>query len=220
MSRIVSIIGGTGEQGFGIALRLAKAGEKILIGSRDKKRAQEAALKIKKMVKNADVDGMANKDAAKNGDVIILSVPLHALANILNDIKPYLKNKIVVDVTNPLAGFLTGDYTKNIQLWEGSAIEFCRNCVKDAKWVKALNNIRSVALHDLNKPVDCDVVVCSDHQDAKKVIMELVEKIEGVRAIDGGPLENSRIVEQLTALLLYLEQKNKVPYVGLKFTGI
>jgi hypothetical protein len=75
-------------------------------------------------------------------------------------------------------------------------------------------------LHDIDKPINSDVVICSDHRDAKKVVMELVQKIENLRAIDGGPLENSRIIEQLTALLIYLSVKNKIPYVGVKFTGI
>jgi hypothetical protein len=140
--RIISIIGGTGKQGSGLALRFAKAGEKIIIGSRNKKRAIKTALKIKKIVKGAEVDGESNEIAAKKGDIIILSVPLTAIVEIVNKIRPYLKNKIVVDVTNPLASNIGGEYTKTIQVWEGSAIELCKKCFGEAKWVKAFNNIR------------------------------------------------------------------------------
>lgn len=216
----ISIIGGTGEQGFGIALRLAKAGEEIIIGSRKKEKAIETALKIKKLVNNANISGENNQDAAKKGDLIILSVPLNAIPEILANIKVFIKNKIVVDVTNPLESVIGGDYIRTINLWQGSAIEFCKSCAKEAKWVKALNNVSATVLQDLSKRVEYDVIVCSDHEDAKKIVMKLVEKIEGVRAIDGGPLENSRIVEQLTALLLYVGRNKKVPYVGIRFTGI
>jgi NADPH-dependent F420 reductase len=129
MARSIAIIGGTGNQGFGLALRFAKAGEHVIIGSRDINKAKEAVKRIKEKIKNSNVEAETYEDSVKKAEIVILTVPLNAIVETLERIKNYLKkDSILVDVTNPLASSIGGDWRKNLYLWEGSAAELCASC--------------------------------------------------------------------------------------------
>ncbi|ADP77979.1 reduced coenzyme F420:NADP oxidoreductase [Methanothermus fervidus DSM 2088] len=218
----IAIIGGTGDQGFGLALRLAKAGEKIIIGSRSRERAKKACSKILNIVENADIEGMENKEAAKEADIVILTVPLHAQLTTIENIKDVLDGKILVDATVPLESSIGGSGGKYVELWDGSAAERTSRVLKDknVKIVTAFNNISAHSLQDIENDVECDCLVAGDDENAKKIVMELAEKIPGVRAIDCGPLENSKIIEKITPLLITLNIRNNINNAGIRITGL
>ena len=218
MGRRIAVIGGTGNEGFGIALRLAKAGEQVIIGSRDKGKADESVQKIMSMVPRAKIEGMENGQAAKNSNIVFLAIPLPALQSIANSIRSSLHdNQIVVDVSNPLESYVGGDFRKPINLFQGSVIETVENWIqKKVKMVKAFNYVVSGALREIDKDLDFDVIVCSDYDDAKREVMQLIEKIPKLHPVDGGSLENSRLVEQITPLLLGIASREGVQYVGLR----
>lgn len=221
----VAIIGGTGDQGFGLALRFAKANLKVFVGSRDIKKAENTVNIIYNMLKGAEMDtiqGMTNPEAAQNGDVVILTVPLQAQKATLKSIEDRLEGKIFVDATVPLATCLGGSSTRYVDLWEGSAAERSAEILKgkNVHIVSAFNNISSSSLTNIEEEVQCDCLVSGDDLESKNVVIELAEKIPGVRAIDCGPLENARIVEKITPLLINLNIKNKTRLAGIRITGL
>ncbi len=216
----IALLGGTGGQGFGLALRFCKAGMDVIIGSRSTERALEAAKNVRTTLgSDIKVEGMLNEEAAKVADVVLLTVPLIGLMPILKAIANDVNGKVVVSTVVPLETEI-GGAPRPIRLWSGSVAELVAERLKNSKIVAAFHNISADALNELEKSVECDVIVCSDHEDAKQLIMQLSEKIEGVRAIDGGPLRNSRYVEELTALLIFLDKRYSVKFSGLRFTGI
>ena len=220
----IAIIGGTGDQGLGLALRFAQSGEHVLVGSRDIKKAENAVILIKDMLNNKDlpnVSAMTNEDATKNGDIIILTVPLQAQMVTLRSIKDFVNGKIFVDATVPLEGCISGKPTRFVDLWEGSAAERSAAFLgKEARVVSAFCNISAASLTNITKNVECDCLVSGDDSNANSPIMELAEKIPGVRAIECGPLENARIVEKLTPLLINLNIRNKIKLAGIRITGL
>ncbi|MDP2835661.1 MAG: NADPH-dependent F420 reductase [Methanobacteriaceae archaeon] len=221
----VAIIGGTGDQGFGLALRFAKSGEKVLLGSRDIKKAENSVNIIHNMLKGEELDciqGMTNQDAAAQGDIVILTVPLQAQKITLSSIKDYLEGKILVDATVPLETCVGGKSTRYIDLWEGSAAERTAEILKDKNTivVSAFNNVSSASLTNIKEDVKCDCLISGDDSESKAVVMELAEKIPGVKAIDCGPLENARIVEKITPLLINLNIRNKTRLAGIRITGL
>ncbi len=220
--RKVSIIGGTGDQGFGLALRLLKAGEQVIIGSRQEQKAQESAAKLKETLGgHIQVDGLPNDQAAAKGDVVILTVPFSAHMNTIKSIKDSIRSgSIFVNACVPLESEIGGKATRTIAVWDGSAAEqAAKNMPKGVMTVAAFNNISAEILQDLNVDVDCDVLVCGRDSEAKKVIMEIAEEIPKVRAIDAGPLENARTVEQITPLLIGLNIRYKCRGSGIRITG-
>lgn len=221
----IAIIGGTGDQGFGLALRFTKAGEDVIIGSRDIKKAENAVSRIKKILKDEklqNIRGLSNEDAAKEGDIVILTVPLTAQMAILKDIEEFLEDKILVDATVPLESFVGGAPTRYIDLCRGSAAERSAEFLKDrnTKVISAFNNISSANLMNIKEDVKGDCLVSGDDEDAKIEVMKLAEKIPGVRAIDCGPLESARIVEKITPLLINLNIRHKTKYAGIRITGL
>ncbi|MDO9044345.1 MAG: NADPH-dependent F420 reductase [Methanobacteriaceae archaeon] len=221
----VAIIGGTGDQGFGLALRFANSGEKVLLGSRDIKKAENSVNIIHNMLKGEELDciqGMTNQDAAAQGDIVILTVPLQAQKITLSSIKDYLEGKILVDATVPLETCVGGKSTRYIDLWEGSAAERTAEILKDKNTivVSAFNNVSSASLTNIKEDVKCDCLISGDDSESKAVVMELAEKIPGVKAIDCGPLENARIVEKITPLLINLNIRNKTRLAGIRITGL
>ena len=221
----IAIIGGTGDQGLGLALRFVKAGEDVIIGSRDVKKAENAVNTIKEMLEDEEISnirGSTNIDAAKDGDIILLTVPLQAQIITLRSIKEYIGDKIVIDATVPLDGCLGGKPTRYVDVWQGSAAERTAELLEDtnAKVVSAFNNISAASLLSVKNDVDCDCLVSSDNEEARKEVMALAEKIPNVRSLDCGPLENARIVEKITPLLINLNIRNKIKLAGLRITGL
>jgi NADPH-dependent F420 reductase len=221
MSRTIAVLGGTGAEGFGLALRWARAGEKIVIGSRDAQRAEAAAARIREQSGAAEVSGAENAAACAGADVIVLTVPFEGHAALLKQVKTAITpGSIVVDATVPLAASVGGRATRTLGVWQGSAAQQTAEILgKEVAVVGAFQNVSS-ALLEGDGPVDCDVVVCSDDPEARKLVRELAAKIAGVRPIDGGNLENVRILEQVTALLIGLNIRNKVHSGGLRITGL
>lgn len=221
MSRPIAILGGTGPQGTGLALRFARAGETIIIGSRSRDRAQETAAKIMQAVgSGAQVTGEENSAACAASDLLVLTVPFEGQAALLKQLKPSFRpNSILIDATVPLAAAVGGRVSRTLGVWQGSAAQATAELVpKGVSVVAAFQNCSADILNG-DAPVECDVLVCSDDPAATQVACELAAKIPGIRAIDGGKLENARIVEQITALLIGLNIRHK-GHGGIRITGL
>jgi NADPH-dependent F420 reductase len=219
--RPIAIIGGTGPAGTGLALRWARAGETIIIGSRDEQRAQVAAAAIQRKAGNqANVSGMENSLACAAADILMLTVPFEGQATLLKQLKNTItEGSILIDATVPLASAVGGRASRPLGVWQGSAAQQAAELVpKGVSVVAAFHNLSADLLNG-DDPVDCDVVVCSDDPDAAQLTRELAAKIPGVRAVDGGKLENARIVEQITALLIAVNIRHK-GHAGIRITGL
>jgi 8-hydroxy-5-deazaflavin:NADPH oxidoreductase len=222
-TRVIAVIGGTGPAGTGLALRWARAGETVIIGSRDAARAEQTAAAIRNRVgANAQVSGMENAAACAATDLLVLTVPFEGQAALLKQLKPAIRpGSVLIDATVPLAASVGGRASRTIGVWQGSAAQQAAELVpKGVSVAAAFQNASADVLNgDINGNVDCDVIVCSDDPNATQVAMELAAKIAGVRAIDGGKLENARIVEQITALLVGLNIRHK-GHGGIRITGL
>lgn len=221
MTRPIAVLGGTGPEGFGLALRWAKAGETVIIGSRDAKRAQDAADKIKQRVgANGKISGQENTAACAAADLVVLTIPFEGHAPLLKQIKSAIRpGSIVVDATVPLAASVGGRAARTLGVWQGSAAQETAELLpKEIAVVAAFQNVGAQLL-DSEGPVDCDVIVCSDDSNAVQTVLQLAARIPGVRAIDGGKLENARILEQITALLIGLNIRHK-GHSGIRITGL
>jgi len=222
MTRKIAILGGTGAEGSGLAYRLAKAGEHILIGSRDRARAQDTARQLRERIGGSvQIDGTDNASAATACDVAVLTVPFSGVVALLKQLRSVWKpGTIVIDTTVPLAATVGGAATRVLGVWQGSAAEQTKELLPaGVTLAAAFQNLGAESLAG-NAPVDCDVLVCSDDETTKQVATELVSKIPGARPLNGGKLENARIVESLTALLIGLNMRYKVHGAGIRFTGL
>ena len=202
MSRSIAILGGTGPEGLGLARRWAKAGETVIIGSRDATRAEEAAQNLKKLIgDSAQISGMENSSAAAAANIIVLTVPFSGHATLVKQIKPVIQPEaIVIDTTVPLAATVGGRATRTLGIWEGSVAQQTAELVPKGVAVAAAFHNASAEVLNNDEPVECDVLVCSDQSMATATALDLAAKIPGVRGIDAGKLENARIVEQITAV--------------------
>lgn len=220
-TRPIAIIGGTGPAGMGLALRWARAGETILIGSRDAARAQQVAAAIQqKAGSKSNVTGMENGAACAAADILMLTVPFEGQAALLKQLKPSIApGSILIDATVPLAASIGGRASRTLGVWQGSAAEQTAELVPEGVSVVAAFHNVSAELLGGDDPLDCDVIVCSDDADAAQLVRGLAAKIAGVRAIHGGKLENARIVEQITALLVGLNIRHK-GHAGIRITGL
>ena len=222
MRRKIGIIGGTGPEGSGLAARWAAAGEHIVIGSRDANRVVETAKLLSSRVgSTAKIDSAENTSAVEQCEIVVLTVPFSGHASLLKQLKPHWKpGQIVIDTTVPLAAAVGGAPSRLLSVWQGSAAQQARELVPAAVAVAAAFHNLSAELLAKEEPVDCDILVCSDDDEAKRVASELAGRIPGARALNGGKLENARIVESLTALLIGLNARYKVHTAGLRFTGL
>jgi 8-hydroxy-5-deazaflavin:NADPH oxidoreductase len=221
VSGTITILGGTGPAGTGLALRWARAGETIVIGSRSAERAQETAARIReKAGAGARVTGEENATACAAGDLLVLTVPFEGQAALLKQLKPaFRQNSILIDATVPLASSIGGRASRTLGVWQGSAAQQAAELVpRGVTVVGAFHNVSAEVMNG-DDPVECDVLVCSDDPEATKVVIALAAKIPGVRAIDGGKLENARLVEQITALLIGLNIRHK-GHGGIRITGL
>ena len=201
---MLAILGGTGPEGKGLALRLAMAGEEVVIGSRDAARANDAAEALKELAPNLQVTGDVNDVAAQQGDTVFLTVPYEGQAALLQQVAPALAGKVVVNVVAPMA-FNRGR-ARAIQVEDGSAAEESQKILADSQVVAALQNLSAEDLMQPDLTMESDVVICSDHREAKEQVMGLVQRIPNLRTIDGGALEYARYVESLTALLVNINR--------------
>ena len=219
---MIAIVGGTGPEGSGLALRWARAGESVVIGSRDGERARTAASQIaEKAGALGGVEGVENAVAVKMCDVVVLTVPFSGQVELLKQLKPsFRQGTVLIDATVPLAAAVGGRPTRMLGIWQGSAAEQAQEMVgKNVTVAAAFHSLSSTVLHG-DGDVDCDVIVCSDDDRARQVASEWAVKIPGVRAVDGGKLENARIVESMTALLITLNIRYRVHGSGWRVTGL
>ncbi len=220
-SRPIAILGGTGPAGMGLALRWARAGESIIIGSRNAERARECAARIKeKTGSEAKVTGAENKQACAAADVLVLTVPFEGQAELLKQLQSSISaGSVLIDATVPLAAAVGGRASRTLGVWQGSAAQQSAELApKQVSVVAAFHNLSADLLNG-EAPLDCDVIVCSDDANASRLTRDLAAKIPGVRGIDGGKLENARIVEQITALLIGLNIRHK-GHAGVRITGL
>ena len=216
----LAVIGGTGEEGSGLALRWAAAGYPVLIGSRSRERAGAAAEELSSLLpagNSARIGGDTNAAASAAADVIILSVPYDSQAGIIEQIRDGCQGKTVVSVVVPLKP------PRVSQVWRppgGSAAEEAQTLLGDgARVVAAFQNISATHLKDLDHTVDCDILITGDDKEAKQTAIELAHAA-GMRGIDAGPLVNSSVSEGLTALLIGINIRNKVKGSGIRITGV
>ena len=221
MSDTIAIIGGTGAEGSGLALRLARAGARVLIGSRTAEKAVARAKEIAAQAAAGEVTGHSNADAAAGARIVILTVPLAAQVETLKGIRERLvPGGILVDTTVPLEIAIGGRLSKMLTLWDGSAAEQAARLVpKGTEVVAAFHALSAEALHGA-EDVDCDALICGDSAEAKGAVAELAERIPGVRVVDAGPLEMARYLESAAALLIALNLQKRTEHAGMRVTGL
>ena len=217
----IPIIGGTGALGAGLALRWVQAGVPIVLGSRAAERAEEAAAKLRQAVPGAEVEGLQNEEAAQRAEVVFLTVPFRAQSENLNNLRGALQpGQILVDCTVPLAAAVSGKATRSLGVWQGSAAQQAQEMVpEEVTVVAALHTIAAPTLADLEASLGEDVLVCGDRKADKARVARLIELIPGLRAVNAGPLEMARIVEQLTPLLISVNTRYKA-HAGIRLTGL
>ena len=213
----IAILGGTGEQGPGLALRWALAGEDVIIGSRSRDRAVMVAAELTSELGRARVRGMENAEAAAAAEVVVLTVPYSAHVSTLERVKTQLHGKILVDVSVPL----DPENPRRMRMPpEGSATEEAQAMLgPDTRVVAAFQNVAAHLLRDPHHDIDCDVLICGNDAEAKKVVSGLVSRM-GLYAYDVGSAESARVVEGLTSILIRLNIRHKAKGAGIRLTGL
>jgi NADPH-dependent F420 reductase len=213
----IAVLGGTGKEGSGLAMRWATNGYRVIIGSRDAERAAAHVAEKNKELGGDYLTGMSNAEAAKEAQIVVLSVPYSAHQPTLEGVKDQLADKILVDISVPLQP----PKVRTVHLPEGksAALEAQALLGESVKVVSAFHHLSHEQLVDVEHPIDCDVLVCGNDADAKAAVMKLVESI-GTRAIDAGSLQNSIAVESLTSVLLYINKTYGIKHSGVRITGI
>jgi NADPH-dependent F420 reductase len=222
MSRKIAVLGGTGPAGKGLALRWARAGEAVIIGSRDRERARNTAAEIAARAgAAAQVDGMENTAACEATDLLVLTVPFEGHALLLKQLQHHIRpGSVLIDATVALASAVGGRPTRTLGVWQGSCAEQAAELVPEGVAVAAAFHNISADASNGDAPIESDVIVCSDDKRARQLASELAEKVPGVRAVDGGRLENSRVLEQITALLIGINIRYKAHATGIRITGL
>lgn len=207
MARSIALIGGTGPEGKGLAARFAKAGHEVIIGSRSAERGEEAARDIAALVPGADVRGTTNAEAVRACEIVVVTVPYSAQRDTLSSLAEDVGERIVVSTVVPLQ--FSRARVAMLEVDAGSAAEEAQSLLPRARLVGAFQNLSASHLLHVEAPVAGDVIVCSDDDEARRLIIALAGEIESIRGINGGPLANSRYVEGLTALLLNINRIHK-----------
>lgn len=220
MAEPIPIIGGTGALGYGLAVRWTQAGEQIVIGSRKAERAAEAADRVRAVFADAEVEGLENAEAVSRGPIVFLTVPFRAQSETLTNLKEALQaGQILVDCTVPTAAAISGKASRTIGVWQGSAAQQAEEMVPEGVTViSALHTVSAPALAE-GDPLEEDILICGDRKADKARVAELVERIEGLRAVNAGALEMARIAETLSPLLIAINVRYK-SRAGLRITGL
>lgn len=213
----IAILGGTGREGSGLALRWGAAGEEVIIGSRDGGRAAATAKRLNRLLGRTTIRGASNRQAVLEADVAVLTVPYAAHLTTLKEVKEALCGKLLIDATVPLD---PEALERLVQANKGSALEEAQEFLgPSVKVAAAFQNIAFHLLKDLEKFIDCDVLVCGDDPHARHLATLLVAKA-GMRAIDAGSSRHAKTVEGLTPLLIGLKRRYKATDVGIRITGL
>ncbi len=217
----VAIVGGTGDEGFGLALRWALAGIELVIGSRDETKAADAVTRLKEQVPDARVTGHKNEDAVAGADLVVVTVPFSGQAGTYKSIAEHIRPEaVVVDCTVPVAANVGAKVTHTLGVWEGSAAQQAQAFLPKGTTVcAAFHSLAAVALNDIERELEGDVLVCGSKK-GKEQVRTLVEAIPRLKYVDAGPLENARIVEPITALLIGINHRYETDRAGIRITGI
>lgn len=218
MTKTIAVIGGTGNEGPGLALRWAKSGQyQVIIGSRQQEKAQRVTAELNARLGQDLIRGMINPEAAAAADLVVLTVPYSAHTSTLESIRSELSGKILVDVTVPLQ---PPNVSRVYIPPGGSATAEAQALLGDDVYVvAAFQNVGAAHLEEPHHSIQCDVLVCSDHKSAKAEVIALA-RAAGMRALDAGPLQNAVVVEGLTALLIGINLRYKVKGAGIQITGL
>ena len=219
----IGVVGGTGEEGFGLALRLARAGYEIVIGSRSDERGRAAAGRaIEILGPGATVQGTTNEGCVADSELFFVTVPYAGQADIYRSIKPHVaQGRIVVDTTTPLATAVGGRSWQVVRPWHGSAAEQADALLGrgTARLVSGFHTVSAEQLRDLERPMEGDVLLCGADSEAKEIVGEVVEAIPSLRWVDAGDLAMARIIEPLTALMVSVNRRYKLKDTGIALTG-
>lgn len=218
----VAVVGGTAGLGYGLAMRLAASGQEVIVGSRAAEKGVIVADRIRSAVSGAQVHGGENPNAVEDADLVVVAVPYVGQAEIYRSIKDSLPSEAtVLDCTVPLASEVGGKATRLLGVWEGSAAQQAKGILgKQASVASGFHTVMAGLLEATDKPVDEDVLVCGEAE-AKGATETLVGGIEGARFVDCGPLENARILESITALLISINRRYKLdPGAGVHITNL
>lgn len=213
----IAVLGGTGKEGSGLALRWANNGYRVLIGSRTPEKAITKAKELNDELGKEVVEGYGNAEAASKADIIVLSVPYSAAKPTLEAVKDAVQGKTLIDVTVPLAP--PAVRTVHVPEGKAAALEAQAFLGDDVSVVAAFQNISFIQIKNLDNEVDCDVLICGDDEDAKADTIRLAQAA-GMRGIDAGPLANAVAVEALTPVLLYINKKYGIKSSGIRITGV
>ena len=215
--KTLAILGGTGKEGAGLALRWARHGYRIIIGSRSAQRAQSRAAEMLAEAPGSELSGLGNVEAAAAADIVVLSVPYSAHKATLESVREACAGKILVDLTVPLLP--PQIMTVNLPDGQAAALEAQALLGDSVTVVAAFQNVSAVKLRQLDQPVDCDVLVCADDAAAKAQVIDLVAAA-GMRGIDAGSLQNAVAAESLTPLLLHINRAYRIAGAGIRITGL
>jgi NADPH-dependent F420 reductase len=217
----VCIIGASGSLGFGLALRLGRAGVPIAIGSRSAERAMETVERARAAVPDGSFAGYDNAEAVGQAQTVILSVPFRNQSEMLTNLKGALRaGQLLIDASVPLAAAVSGKATRMVGVWQGSAAQQAQEMAPDGvRVVSALHTVSAASLSDLHHELAEDVLVCGDSRADKREAAALIERIAGLRCVDCGRLEMARITESMTALLIAINSRYKV-HAGIRLTGL
>lgn len=215
---MLAILGGTGPEGRGLAVRLAMAGEDTIIGSRDATRGAAAAEELIASAHGTDIAGSDNAGAAAQADIVFLAFPYEGQRALLEQLTGSLAGKTVVSVISPMA-FERGKGAKSIEVAAGSAAEEAQEILPNSMVVAAFQNVSAEVLQDPEQSLEGDVVVCSDHPEAKRTVIGLADRIANLRGVDGGSLANSKYVEQITPMLVNINRIYK-SHAAIKIVGL
>jgi NADPH-dependent F420 reductase len=214
----VGVFGGTGPQGRGLALRWAKAGLKVIIGSRKQERAEEAAAELRALAGVEHISGLDNLETAKQADVVLVAVPWEGHKPLLESLREALAGKIVVDCVNPLGFDKQGPFALPVE--EGSAAQQALALLPESRVTAAFHHVSAVSLEDLSvSRMDSDVLVLGDDREATDIVRALAETIPGFRGIYGGRLRNAHQVEAFTANLIAINRRYKA-HAGIRITDV
>ncbi len=211
----VAIVGGTGQEGFGLGVRWARAGLQVVLGSRVRDRAEEAVRRGRQLGVGY-VSGATNREAAEVAEVVVLAIPFHAHGQILPELREAVKGKVVVDTTVPLRRL------KPPELWElpeGSCAQRVQSLLPEAQVVAAFHTVSARKLHRLDVQLDEDTLVCGDDAQAKERVVELARAL-GLRGLDAGRLDQAATLERLAALVIGLNHRYRRTAVGIRFVGL
>ena len=218
----IAIVGGTGDLGFGLALRLARAGREVVIGSRQAEKAADAVRRAKEALGDdgAPVGGAENPEAVSKSDISFVTVPFAGQAATYKGLEPHwAEGSVICDTTTPLATAIGGAATQIVHPWQGSAAEQAAAYLPDhVRFVSGFHSVGAEALEDLDHQPGADVLLCGKDPEAKATIGELVEAI-GMRWVDCGPLSMARILEPITAVLIRVNRGYGLRHAGVRVTG-